>query len=77
MNFPTYNSLSEADKARDWKAGITQQEYSEAKGARKEMLGNLAGRVVQLPPRRKNHDLRVQNNFNIIDKAAKAEAKKH
>lgn len=72
MEFPSFKSLSEADKARDWKAGITQQEYSEAKGARKEMLGHLAGRTVKQPVQRKNHDRRVQNNFNIITKKAKA-----
>jgi len=77
MNFPRYNELTAADKANDWKADITPQEYSEAKSARKEMLGFIAGRDVKLPPRRKNHDRRVQQNFNIITKRAKAEAKAH
>lgn len=38
MSYPRFNELSEADKARDWKAGITPEEYSAAKGARTEML---------------------------------------
>lgn len=42
--YPRYSELSDADKANDWKADISQKEYSEAKGARKEMLAQLAQR---------------------------------
>lgn len=41
MSYPRFNELTNADKARDWKPGITPQEYQLAKGARTEMLNSF------------------------------------
>lgn len=68
MNFPRFNELTAQDKARDWKAGITPQEYSEAKVARKEMIGHLAARTPHVPVKRKSWKERMAQrarNFKL------------
>lgn len=41
MSYPRYNELTPTDMARDWKPGITPEEYRQAKGARTEMLNTF------------------------------------
>lgn len=41
MSYPRFNELTAIDKARDWKPGITPQEYQHAKAARTEMLNSF------------------------------------
>lgn len=47
-------------------------EHSQAAFARREMLTAIAATPVSVKGQRKNHDRRVQNNYNIIMKRARA-----
>ena len=41
MSYPRYSDLTPADMTADWKPGITQQEYTDAKRARTEMMNTF------------------------------------